>query len=40
MMQKRKHFELLMRSLCSGEEKNGVFFNNTIDYIYHLLNIE
>ncbi|MDB2702783.1 hypothetical protein N9Z01_06780 [Flavobacteriaceae bacterium] len=35
----KKHFELLMRSLCSGEEKNGVFFNNTIDYIYHLLNI-
>ena len=35
----KKHFELLMRSLCSGEEKNGAFFNNTIDYIYYLLNI-
>lgn len=35
----KQHFELLMRSLCSGEEKNGTFFNNTIDYIYSLLSI-
>ena len=28
-----------MRSLYSGEEKNGTFFNNTIDYIYSLLSI-
>ena len=36
----KKYFELLMRSLCSGEEKNGEFYNNTIDYIICLLNID
>ena len=32
----KKYFELIMRSLCSGDDKNGKFFNITIDYIIGL----
>ena len=35
----KKYFELLMRSLCSGEDKGGTFFNINIDYINSLLKI-